>query len=187
MKTHIIATLISVAAILLLYVLVKRIFFPQKRHAWYIRRAQQIYRRINDGTSTYTDAQLIQYLRHINPYVFEELLLYAFQRKGFKVVHNRYYSGDGGVDGHVIIDGKRIPIQAKRYRSYIKRNHVAAFTLVVNIRKVPFGFFIHTGRTGKSGYDPSYEKVRIISGSKLIDLLTDRGDYPRWLSKYKPS
>lgn len=171
----------------ILFFIIKRIFFPKKRHQWYIHRAQEIYKRINDNADHYSEAQLIQYIRHINPYVFEELLLYAFERKGFKVIRNRYYSGDGGVDGHVIIDGKRIPIQAKRYRQYIQGKHVASFAMLIKIKKVPYGFFIHTGRTGKASYDPSYESVRIISGSKLVDLLLNRRDFPTWLTKYKTS
>ena len=145
--------------------------FRKKRHQWYIRRAKQIYNRINAGQSQYTPAQLMQYLRTINPYIFEELLLHAFEHKGYKVIRNLRYSGDGGIDGQVIVDGKRIPIQAKRYKSYIRREHVVVFARIVQLRRKPFGYFIHTGRTGNAKSEPSSVLVRIISGERLLDLL----------------
>ncbi|MBQ8189306.1 MAG: restriction endonuclease [Lachnospiraceae bacterium] len=145
--------------------------FREKRHQWYIRRAKQIYHKINYGNNGYSPAQLLMYLRHINPYVFEELLLYAFQCKGYKIIRNKRYSGDGGIDGQVVIDGYRIPIQAKRYASYIKRGHIAAFAHIIEQKRKPYGLFIHTGRTGKTSGTTSYPTVRIISGRRLLDLL----------------
>ena len=171
------ATSINITALLvvLLVSIVCLFIFRKKRHQWYIRRARQIYNRINSRQEQYAPGQLMLYLRTVNPYVFEELLLHAFSRKGYKVIHNLRYSGDGGIDGYVIVDGKRIPIQAKRYKSYIRREHVVAFARIVERRRKPFGFFIHTGRTGKVNGDPSSSLVRIISGEKLLNLLyTDR-------------
>lgn len=145
--------------------------FRKKQHQWYIRRAKKIYHKINTRKDRYSPAQLLTYLRHINPYVFEELLLYAFQCKGYKVIHNKRYSGDGGIDGQIIIDGNRIPIQAKRYASYIKREHITAFARVIEQKRKPYGLFIHTGRTGKGSGTLSYSTVCIISGKRLLDLL----------------
>jgi restriction endonuclease Mrr len=66
-------------------------------------------------------------LRAMDPLAFEELLLEAFERRGHRVIRNRRYTGDGGVDGEVIIDGQRWLIQAKRYRDAIKPEHVREF------------------------------------------------------------
>ena len=55
------------------------------------------------------------YLRKINPYVFEELVLDGFRSKGYGVKRNRRYSGDGGIDGRVYLDGKEYLVQCKRY------------------------------------------------------------------------
>lgn len=164
---------ISIAAMIVMLIVSVCCFFifRKKRHQWYIRRARQIYNRINAGQSHYTPAQLMLYLRTVNPYIFEELLLYAFERKGYKVIRNYRYSGDGGIDGQIIINGKRIPIQAKRYKSYIRREHVVSFARIVERRKLPFGLFIHTGRTGGATGDPSSSLVRIVSGERLVDLL----------------
>lgn len=148
-----------------------KVMYRNKRHQWYMRRAKDIYRRINEKRETYNDAQLLKYLKYINPYVFEELLLYAFEQKGFKVIRNKKYSGDGGIDGIVRIGKYKIPIQAKRYNAYIHREHVADFARIVERKKVPFGYFIHTGKTGTAGGDPSYCSVRIISGQRLVNLL----------------
>ena len=109
--------------------------------------------------------------RKIDPYVFEELLLTAFQNKGFKIQRGMRYSGDGGVDGQVSKDDINYLIQAKRYRGYVNKDHVKQFILLANQRKSP-GLFIHTGRTGKGVRELVYgTNVQIISGSKLIQLL----------------
>lgn len=163
--------LLYICVALLVLLIIHRLFYKKKRHQWYIRRASQLYNRINDKQQHYSSAQVFNYLRHVNPYVFEELLLIAFQRKGYRIIRNRRYSGDGGIDGYVIIDRKKIPIQAKRYSSYIRGEHVVAFARVIQLHRKPFGLFIHTGRTGNATGDPSCSVVRIISGEKLLDLL----------------
>lgn len=73
------------------------------------------------------DAHRLKYLRKINPYVFEELLLLALTQQGMTVIHNPCYSGDGGLDGQVIINGERWLIQAKRYGRTIRPAHIDAF------------------------------------------------------------
>ncbi|PIJ42321.1 restriction endonuclease, partial [Serratia sp. OPWLW2] len=73
------------------------------------------------------DGQRLAYLRKINPYVFEELLLLAFERQGYAVIRNTSYSGDGGLDGQVIIEGKTYLIQAKRYGRTITPSHITSF------------------------------------------------------------
>lgn len=69
----------------------------------------------------------MQYLRKINPYVFEELLLLALERQGLTVVRNASYSGDSGTDGQVIIDDECWFIQAKRYSRAITPAHIRDF------------------------------------------------------------
>ncbi|GJK49706.1 hypothetical protein TUM17560_20830 [Serratia marcescens] len=88
-----------------------------------------------------------RYLRKINPYVFEELLLLAFERQGYAVIRNASYSGDGGLDGQVIIEGKTYLIQAKRYGRTITPSHITSFGALLRQYHCD-GFFIHTGRTG---------------------------------------
>jgi len=142
----------------------------RKIHAYQKRTARRIYRRINADTLG-SAASVMAYLRKVNPYVFEELVLLAFEKKGCSVIRNRRYSGDGGVDGHVIIDGVRIPVQSKRYRGHIKKSHVEAFENLLVCRNKPYGYFIHTGRTGKGCRGAEFPHVRFISGDRLLALL----------------
>src|SRR3546814_6309274 len=67
--------------------------------------------------------------------------------RGHRVIRNRRYTGDGGIDGEVIIDGQRWLIQAKRYRDAIRPEHVWDFAQMCATRRRR-GMFIHTGRTG---------------------------------------
>ncbi|WP_228703482.1 restriction endonuclease [Klebsiella pneumoniae] len=41
----------------------------------------------------------IAYLRKIDPFTFEELLLEGFESHGFSIIRNKRYTGDGGIDG----------------------------------------------------------------------------------------
>ena len=147
--------------------------FNKCRHAYYKNRAQQVLKKIRKIEGEGTAARKMAYLRRINPYVFEELLLLAYEKKGHRVIRNRRYSGDGGVDGWVIINRKRIPVQAKRYSGHIRREHVEAFSLLVQKKKAPYGLFIHTGRTGKGSSGQMYPNVHIISGERLLDLFKE--------------
>ena len=74
-----------------------------RRHRRYRATAGRVLNKLN---SLPGDGQRLTYLRKISPYVFEELLLSAFERQGLAVVRNASYSVDGGLDGQVIIDGE---------------------------------------------------------------------------------
>ena len=67
-----------------------------RRHRRYRATAGRVLNKLN---SLPGDGQRLTYLRKISPYVFEELLLSAFERQGLAVVRNASYSGDGGLDG----------------------------------------------------------------------------------------
>lgn len=118
------------------------------------------------------DAQRLAYLRKINPYVFEELLLLAFELQGHPVQRNASYSGDGGLDGQVFIDGHRWLIQAKRYGITITPAHIRNFAPLL-LRERCGGFFIHTGRTGNFSrlLLHAYPQVQQVSGQRLLNLL----------------
>lgn len=150
----------------------------RKIHAYYKRRACKVYKKINCLEESRNPSAVFNYLRKVSPYVFEELILLAFEKKGYKVKRNRRYSGDGGVDGHVMMDKVWIPVQAKRYKSHIKRRHVLDFEELVAKRKKPFGYFIHTGRTGKGSRGNEFPHVRFISGNRLLNLLLEQQKGP---------
>ncbi|CAO1670523.1 restriction endonuclease [Salinicola sp. NYA28a] len=121
--------------------------------------------------------QKLAYLRKIDPFVFEEAILEAFEQRGQRVRRNERYSGDGGIDGQVEIAGKRYIIQAKRYRNHINARHMRDFCALVD-RHECWGIFIHTGRTGKlpRALANGHDRVSIVSGRRLIKLLTPLDD-----------
>ncbi|MBV4413512.1 restriction endonuclease [Enterobacteriaceae bacterium YMB-R22] len=139
------------------------------RHRRYQRQARRILDRLPQLAG---DGQRLNYLRKINPYVFEELLLTAFERRGYPIKRNSRYSGDGGMDGQVWIDGQRYLIQAKRYARTISPTHVAAFGELVR-REDCRGLFVHTGRTGLASRAElaRIPEIELLSGQQLLNLL----------------
>lgn len=156
---------------LILIIIVGIIFFPKRnKHQRNIRNSKNIISKLN---SLEFDGQKINYLKKIDPFVFEELLLSAFQKKGFKIQRNKKYTGDGGIDG-VIFDNEnnKYLIQAKRYKNYINLAHIKEFGRLIKKHKCK-GFFIHTGKTGKGSFKETLNyDMEIVSGSKLIELIT---------------
>lgn len=119
-----------------------------------------------------SSGQKIAYLRKINPFAFEELLLYALSDMGFKIYRNQRYTGDGGVDGRFEYKGQIFLIQAKRYSGYVSKRHLADFVSLTN-KTNTLGIFCHTGKTGKNTYKElnNNPRILIISGDNLINLL----------------
>lgn len=148
-----------------------RLLFKSKynnKHSNNIIKAEEIRSKIN---TFIFEGQKIKYLRKIDPFVFEELLLNFFEKKGFIIKRNTRYTGDNGIDG-IIYDTNKKPIliQAKRYSNYVNPLHIKSFENLVLTTKSPMGYFIHTGKTGKMTYK-SAKNIEIISGSKLLNLL----------------
>lgn len=144
---------------------------PRKnyRHIRNIEKSKKILFKMNEFEGEYKEARIIAYLRKIDPYVFEELLLEALLSKGFQIVRNKKYSGDGGIDGKAYYKEKLYYIQAKRYKKYVSAKHLENFKEMVGENK---GLFVHTGKTGKETYQKyKHTNIEIISGQRLIDLL----------------
>lgn len=134
-----------------------------RSHKRRIRAARRVLSRIEGWEAP----RVIGYTRKIDPLAFEELILEAFARSGHRVRRGRRYSGDGGVDGHVWIDKKWVPIQCKRYSGPINPAHVRDFSALVYPGP---GLFVHTGRTGPASR-ANASGITIISGQKLINLI----------------
>ncbi|ASI21392.1 restriction endonuclease (plasmid) [Aeromonas media] len=114
----------------------------------------------------------IAYLRKIDPYTFEELILSALELQGLTIIRNKSYSRDGGIDGKAVIGGELVLIQAKRYKKFISTDHVRAFAEQCRQQECK-GLFIHTGRTPKSAWHAiKGSHVTIISGPQLVEFLT---------------
>lgn len=162
---------LSIAAVALAVALSYK-FRKNTRHKYKQNQAKKILKKISSFDS---DAKIFSYLRKIDPFVFEEMILDGFENGGFKVIRNKKYTGDGGIDGKVIIDNQTCLIQSKRYKSYINPKHVHEFNLMCLSEGVS-GFFCHTGRTSKALLETikGDSNVVLVSGDRLINLLTKR-------------
>lgn len=124
------------------------------------------------NTNITAKKMLFHELRIMDPLVFEEFILESLNGCGYGIRRNKKYSGDGGIDGLVNIDGDWIPIQCKRYRRYINNKHVSEFSEIVRSSNYKYGLFIHTGTTGtKSKLKIENSPVVLISGEILISLI----------------
>ncbi|TNE43787.1 MAG: restriction endonuclease [Sphingomonadales bacterium] len=167
---------------MLLVFLLRRYHIPIK-HRWRRRQARAMCEQLRGPDRDQPAGLHYARLRAMDPLAFEELLLEAFEQRGHRVIRNRRYTGDGGVDGEVVIDGERWLIQAKRYRDAIRPEHVRDFAMLCATRKRR-GMFIHTGRTGGMSRTVvlSADGIEIVSGQRLLALLTGApfhpGDFP---------
>lgn len=166
----------KVVVVILFVVLVFAVFLGRfvrpasKRHEARKVQAARVRNLLAEGTLL--PAQAVSYLRKVNPYTFEELVLDGFLRDGYKVKRNKRYSGDGGIDGRVSKDGEDYLVQSKRYRGYISRQHVEDFSRVCT-RECLKGFFVHTGKTGDASRETAgtFGNVDIVSGDRMLRLV----------------
>ena len=144
------------------------LYFSGSKHRRNIKQADKCLERLS---TIVQPARQFSYLRKVDPFVFEEMILTAFKHLGHKIRRNRRYTGDGGVDGIVYIDKKKYLIQAKRYSGYIDNQHVLALNKLCQ-RKRCRGLFIHTGKTGRKSWAQSdSNSVEIVSGKRMLSLL----------------
>lgn len=118
-------------------------------------------------------SRIFGYLRKIDPYIFEELVLSALEDRGHFVLRNTRYSGDGGLDGKVRYQGLWRPIQCKRYSLHVNPRHLLDFEQELRFRNTT-GLFVHCGKTGKASFQAMKKsRTRVISGEKLLQLLLE--------------
>lgn len=153
------------AVALLVRLLIARL---KNNHRFRIKSAKRAMERLY---TINTFPERLAYLRQIDPFVFEELILEALERRGHKIKRNKRYTGDGGIDGQCWINGQHALIQAKRYRNHIKLKDVADFQAIM-VKQKTHGLFVHTGKTGKGVWQLNQDpRLTIISGEKLVRLL----------------
>ncbi|MEJ2630880.1 MAG: restriction endonuclease [Acidihalobacter sp.] len=133
------------------------------------RQALRVYARLRQIDGAGANARRLAYLRKVDPLAFEEMTLDAFERQGHRVLRNLRYTGDGGLDGRVMIRGVWHGIQCKRYGKNISWRHVTEFPHDLRRVGLERGIFVHTGRTPKGRLPPP--GVQIISGQRLLELL----------------
>ena len=101
------------------------------------------------------------------------MILSALKQHGHKIIRNKAYTGDGGVDGRVIINGTKVIIQAKRYKSHINKQHVEEFAALCRKSKC-LGLFVHTGKTGAASRAAANtsQVIDIVSGERMLKMLS---------------
>ena len=154
-------------------------YFIKKSHKW--RRKSSV-KALEKIKSFEHEGQIINYLRKIEPFVVEELILDALnQREDIEIFRNRRYTGDKGVDGrfNLLINEnqktskQKCIIQVKRYSSYINIKHIMEFKEQIINENANLGIFVHTGKTSSNikNLIQTYERIKIISGTNLIKLI----------------
>lgn len=155
-----------------------RLLFANRRHRHNVSKSRRLLeqmRNIKAANPETAAPRIIGYLRKIDPYVFEELILSAFESRGYFVLRGLRYSGDGGFDGRVYFKKRWWMIQAKRYSSHVRTSHVVEFDQQLQARNC-HGFFIHTGKTSEDTMLRSKSsRTKIVSGHALFILLTSGG------------
>lgn len=167
-KNLILILISAIIVISLLYVA----FFKKQRHHYKIKQGEKILTKIRSFEGDNVNDRIINYLRKINPFTFEEMLLSLFNESGCKIKRNKKYTGDGGLDGKFKFKGKWYFIQAKRYSNYIKSTDVEALAVLCRKKKVK-GLFIHTGKAGKGSLEieKKNDNIMIITPEDLVQFI----------------
>lgn len=162
-----------IPAILLLIALWK-IALNRKRKPWRIAAAKKWLKKFRKNKHSYTPAQRFAFIRKVDHFTWEEILIACFEERGCKVVRTKL-TRDGGSDGYVKLNDQWVVIQAKRYKGAIAKAHVMDLAkLVETDPRVSKGLFIHTGTSSAPilEYFRSNLSLDIISGvDKVLSLL----------------
>lgn len=178
----IVVLLVLVAYSILSFIIISiGVYFTDETHAENILASYEVLTVIRARLSKKDYKGAFYHLRFkVDPYVFEECLLSAFENDPLcKVYRSQAYSGDGGIDGKVVYKGDTWLIQAKRYKSYINPKHVQSHIELCSYENAR-GLFIHTGKSGRKGVclTGASSTVSMVSGRVLLHLLA---------GTYKPS
>ena len=143
----------------------------ERRHQYNQKRSRADLELIRSMVPLENPSRVFAYLRKVDPYRFEEMILSELERRQIRITRSRRYSGDGGIDGQFFHEGELWLIQAKRYSNLIKPDHVWTFEAICQ-RSRARGLFVHTGKTPKRlrSMDRQCGLVRIISGQELLKL-----------------
>jgi restriction system protein len=169
MDTKYLIVAFGATLIALLWIAIWKRLQPNRYH----RRMRGQSKRALKRMQKMTPGAMINYLRKMNPHAVEEIILDAAEAAGHRIRRNRAYTGDGGVDGEIMVDGIWHLVQTKRYQKTISPQHVADFAALCVSRRQP-GLFVHCGRTGPKSRLNATSQVRFVSGSAITALITGR-------------
>lgn len=146
----------------------------EKRHKRNVKYSKKITQKLIGMQDE--PGKVIAFLRKTDPYIVEEVVLNGFQDSGYKIKRGTSYSNDGGIDGTIYQNGKEVYVQTKRYQSHISASHIRDFNAVCSRNNVK-GVFVHTGKTGRGAKSDKASHIDIISGQRLIDLITQSNGF----------
>ena len=122
--------------------------------------------------------QLKSAILNSHPSLFERLVVellskmgYGYDQSSAKVTS---YVKDGGIDGIINQDRlglDKIYVQAKRYSNTVPKSDVDGFFGVLSNSTVRKGIFITTSNFSKKTIQDYGEKIRLIDGDELMNLL----------------
>lgn len=154
------------------------------RHLYYIRQAKKTIKKLKEIALTpYYEGKIINYLKKINPYVFEEIILTVIEETNIRVYRNSSYSNDGGIDGIFKIKQGKVLVQCKRYAKYINAKDVNQLSSQVKTDKYFMGIFAHTGKTGEKSKNigKSEKNIIFLSGSNLVNIIIGKEDIKKYI------
>lgn len=155
------------------------------KHLYHINQAKKIVKKLKViNREPNSAAKIISYLRKINPYVFEELILNVIEDSNIRIIRNTRYSGDGGVDGIFKVKKGKVLIQCKRYSNYISHEDVLRLAKSVKDDKYYLGIFVHTGKTGQGAKEAMLidKNILFVSGTVLVDLVTGKVNIEKYIA-----
>lgn len=121
---------------------------------------------------------LLEKLKEVNPYYFEEIVLKLLKRMGYGDYKGTKKSRDGGIDGILNQDHlgiEKIYIQAKRFdENLVREHHVNNFIGAMSGGSNK-GIFVTTSefdeRAKNRANQNGINKIVLIDGKKLVDLM----------------
>ena len=129
-------------------------------------------------------ADVLEMLKNVSPTYFEHIVLDVLHGIGYGASRSDIQrvggTGDGGIDGIISLDRlglERVYVQAKRWQSVVGSPEIQGFFGALAGRRATKGVFITTSSFSAQAinYAASVEKIVLVDGAKLAELMVDHG------------
>lgn len=127
---------------------------------------------------------LLEQLHGVTPTFFEHVVLDVLHSLGYGTSRSSLQrvggTGDGGIDGIISLDRlglEKVYVQAKRWQGTISPAQIQAFYGALAGRRAHKGVFITTSTFSAQAvqYASSVERIVLVDGRKLAELMIDHG------------
>jgi hypothetical protein len=140
-----------------------------------LRRELNEQRLAEEGLRAYQEhveqVKLPEYLRSMDPRLFEELVCNLFRQMGYRVEATPYV-GDGGADGYLYKDGQKTVLQCKRVKGSVGEPVLRDLYGTMHGNGAQFGLVVTTGRVSRPAREWATGKtIKIIELDELRTLL----------------